>query len=189
MPKNQFRLLIIVSWVVLIICFIIKLCGGNWFELETDNNRFIKFCNYVENHNWLKMSIACIIYLFTTIPIFMIEINNNKSRIILFVIPLMIFKSIISWYIVWLSYVLDFIIVGLIPLIITKGNWKRVLITIIFVLSFQIITLITRNLSLWLNDKCNTFIEQCLLQIDYYIMILLFYFYNFNHHIKKESEV
>lgn len=189
MPKNKYKMLIITSWVVLIICFIIKICGGNWFELETNNNRFVAFCNYVDNNLVLKIILACCIYLFTTIPIFMIEINNNKSKIILFVIPLMIFKSIISWYIVWLSYVLDFIIIIIIPLIIAKGNWKRILICNLLVFSFQVITLITRNLSLWLNDKCNTFIEQCLLQIDYYIMILLFCLYNFNHHNKKESEV
>ena len=43
--------LIIVSWVALGCCFLIKLLGGNLFEIVCNNQRFITICNYIDN-NW-----------------------------------------------------------------------------------------------------------------------------------------
>lgn len=188
MPKNQFGLLIKVSWVVLIICFIIKLCGGNWFEFKSENNNFINFCNFVENHNWLKMSIACIIYLISNYFIICILIDKNKLSVkqLLIWFPLMIFKSIISWYIVWLSFVLELIILVILPIIIGK-KWKRVLIGNLLILSFQIINIIFRNISFYFNVS-NTIIENYLSQIDYYIMIILYYLYTFKNKIIKKGD-
>lgn len=47
--NSTYGMLITVSWILLIVCLIIKLFGGNWFELNTENSNFIQFCLYVEN--------------------------------------------------------------------------------------------------------------------------------------------
>ena len=176
-------MLIIVSWVVLIICLIIKLLGGNWFELGTDNERFIYFCDYVDNHQVLKMILACCIYLFTTLPILKILLDKRKlsPQYYAIFVPLMICKSIVSWYSVAISYILDLLIIILLPLILCKfKNWKRVIFANVLVFAFQCITLLFRNIGIRIGFNIyNSFLTQAIYQVDYYLMILLFYLHYF----------
>lgn len=187
--NDKYGTLIIVSWVALILCCIVKIFGGNLFELWWDNPNFIAFCEYVENTTILKMTIACLIYLITTYPVICILLNENKlklKRIIMF-LPIMIFKSFISWYNVALSMILDFIIIILLPLILCKfKNWKKVIFGNILIMIFQLITITMRNISLDFNIG-NTVIENYLIQIDYYLMVLLFYLYYFKNDKKKKE--
>ena len=186
--NDKYGMLIVVSWVVLIFCLIVKLFGGNWFELGVENEKFVAFCNYVDNTMWLKMALACLIYLFTNYFILCILINRKKldKKIVALFLPLMITKSLISWYVLWVSYVLDVLILVILPLIIGK-KWKRVIFGNLLVMGFQLLTLAIRNISgdFTLN---NIFLVQVLYQIDYYLMIILFYLYTFKKKkIKKEE--
>ena len=180
-------MLIVVSWIVLIICLIIKLFGGNWFELGTENDKFIAFCQFVDNTMWLKMTLACLIYLISGYFIICIVLNEKVLKIkhILIFFPLMIFKSLMNWYYPAISFPMDLLILFIIPLILTR-NWKRPIITIILILLFQIISIIFRNISFNVNFD-NTFLQQTIIQVDYYLMILLFYLYNFKF-FQEESE-
>ena len=45
----RLKVLIIVCWIAYITCLIIKVCGGNRFEIATTNQRFIDVCNYIDN--------------------------------------------------------------------------------------------------------------------------------------------
>ena len=185
--NTTYGMLIVLSWVVLLICLIIKLLGGNWFELGTDNEKFIAFCEYVDTNQVLKRILACIIYLFTTLPILCILLNEQKlkPRNCAIFIPLMICKSIVSWYSVVISYILDFVIIILLPLILCRlKNWKMVVFGNILVFAFQCILLVIRNLSGILNNF-ESFTEQAIIQLDYFLMILLFYLYYFKNN-KKE---
>ena len=186
--NTSYGTLITVSWVVLTTCLIIKLFGGNWFELWWENEKFISFCNYVEDTQWLKMTIACCIYLFTTYPVLCIVLNKQNIgwKLNLLFLPLMIVKSILGWYWIWTSYVLDTLIIIILPIILTK-NWKKPILGNILVVLFQIITVLIRNMSMDFNVG-NTVIENYLYQIDYYIMIVLFYLYNFRIKNLKEKE-
>lgn len=183
---NQIGMLIIVSWVVLIICLIIKLFGGNWFELWWENKHFINFCNYVDNNIWLKRVIACLVCLFTTLPALCVFLNEKKltKKHLLIFIPLIIIKSVLGWFISNITFILDLIILIIIPTLLTK-NWKRILLGNVLVFIFQLITILTRNLNAFgLFNSSNTTIENLLIQIDYYLMILLFYLYTFK---RKEN--
>ena len=179
LTNNKYSLLILISWIVLIICLFIKLFGGNWFELDSENDKFKAFCLFVDNNLWLKMIIACMIYLFTTIPIICIILNEEKFnfKLSLIFIPLMITKSILGWYNVFVASIIDIVITLVIPVIINR-KLLRPIITIGFVLLFQAITLVIRNIQ---GDFTldNSFLVQSIYQIDYYIMILLFYLYTF----------
>ena len=184
---DKYGMLIVVSWTVLIICLIIKLFGGNWFELGVENTKFINFCNYVENTQWLKMTIACLIYLLTTYPVLCCILNKRylNKKLTLYFISLIIVKSIVGWYSVIFAFILDFIIIILLPLVICKfKNWKRVIFGNLLIMVFQLVTIGIRNLSMNFNLG-NTVIENYLIQVDYYIMVLLFYLYNFKR--KKEQ--
>lgn len=187
MKKNNLKTLIITCWAVLVLCFIIKIFGGNWFELGAENIKFIQFCNFVDNNMWLKMLLAIFISLFSNYFLICVLLNKQKlniKEIILFGI-LIIIKSIASWYIVWLPFILDLFILILIPLIISKfKNWKRVLLCNILVMIFQLMSLITRNVGFLFIG--NSFIEQTLIQIDYDIMLILYYLYNIKYFVRKE---
>lgn len=186
MTKKNFKVLILTCWALLLICLVIKLFGGNWFELNSENTKFIQFCNYVDNTMWLKMILACLIFIFTTLPVICMLYNVKKlsTKMLLIHIPIMIFKSIINWYIVWLGYIIDLIYLIILPIILTR-NWKRVLLVNVLAFATQLLTILIRSMSINFNFG-NTFLEQALYQIDYYIMILLLYLYNTYFIIKKE---
>lgn len=171
------KYLIRASWVVLIACMLVKLFGGNYFEIATNNKNFIRICNYVDNNFYLKMILACVIYLISGYFIFCIIFKSKylKLKYILIFAPLMIFKSILGWYYYNITYVIELIIIVIIPIIITR-NWKRVIIVNLLIMAFQIISLITRNLSL-VNFNNNYFVVQTIIQVDYYIMIFIYYLY------------
>ena len=179
--KNTYGMLITLSWILLIVCLIIKLFGGNWFELSSENIKFVEFCLYVDNNLWLKMILACVIYLISGYFILSCILNKKlDKKLILIFFPLMILKSILNWYLSIIPFVLDlFILIGLTTII--NKNIKRSVLSYLFILLLQILTLLTRNLSFGLSEFNfnNTFVEQFLFQIDYYIMIILWYLYTF----------
>lgn len=178
---TTYGMLIVISWVVFLICLIIKLLGGNWFELGTDNERFIAFCNFVDNTMWLKMMLACIICIFSTYIVMCLLLNKRKlsPKDLAIYIPLIAVGSIVSWKIQWLNLIIQLLYLVVFPLIQTKGNWKRIVLIIVFVFLFQSISLIFRNLGYWDFNE-NNFIFQTLIQVDYYLMLILAYLYNFN---------
>ena len=183
--KSPYGLLIVVSWIALILCLIIKIFGGNWFELWLDNDKFISFCKFVDDTQWLKMVLAFIIGIFTTYPLMCLIYNVKYYKglwIILYII-IMSLKSLSCWYFKLGSYIIDLLILIIIPMIITK-NWKRPIIVNIIIMTLQLLTILIRNVNSGLN-AADTFIEQFLIQIDYYLMLLLFYLYN-TKKLKKE---
>lgn len=177
--NDTYGMLIFVSWIVLIACLIIKIFGGNWFELGTENSKFIEFCTYVDETMWLKMTLACIISLISGYISLCVMLNEKRLSLknVLIFIPLMIIKSIISWYSSIISFVLDiFIMLGLTT--IRNKSFKRSILCFVMISLLQVITILIRNISFNFNLG-NTLIEQSLIQVDYYIMLLLFYLYNF----------
>lgn len=178
------KYLIRASWAVLIACFIIKLFGGNYFEIATNNENFIKICNFVDDNLWLKMSLACITYLIGMYFVLCIMLKHNFLTIkeILIFFPLIIFRSVISWYNNYVSYFIDILIMFVIPFIFSK-NRKRILIVNILIIVFQLISLFIRNLG-FSDFNENTTLISLIMQVDYYIMIFIYYLYTFNK--KKE---
>ena len=96
--SSPYGMLIVVSWVVLLLCLIIKLFGGNWFELWWENENFISFCNYVETKTWLKMVIACLIYLISGYFIISVFINRKMNlKLMAIFYPIMIIKNVVDF--------------------------------------------------------------------------------------------
>ena len=187
MNKKQLKTIIITCWALLGICFIIKLFGGNWFELSSENQKFINFCNMVDNTMWLKMILACVVYCLSGYFIMCIAINTKRltKKQCLVIIPIMIFKSLISWYFYWLAFVIDIIILIVIPTLFNK-KILRSLLCFGTITLFQVISLVIRNIGIN-NFNEGVFLMQILIQIDYYIMIALLYLYNFKFLNRKED--
>ena len=51
---------IILCWVLLAVCFAIKLFGGNWFEIVCANEHFIKFCDFIDRA-YINYPLSCIL--------------------------------------------------------------------------------------------------------------------------------
>lgn len=183
--KSTYGMLITISWALLIICLIIKLFGGNWFELNAENSKFIQFCNYVDNNIILKIILACFICLGSTYFIICLLINKNKltKKEILIYFPLIIIGSILGWINTIFNLIIQLLYLIVLPIIQTK-KWKKVILINIVAIIFQFISIIFRNFGTF-NFNNNYFIYQFLIQIDYYLMILLYYLYTFKRKEKN----
>ena len=186
MTRKSFRTLIIMCWVVLLVCVVIKLFGGNWFEFATDNQHFIQFCNYVDNTQWLKMIIASVFSLISSYPVYLLIYNkkwfNKKENFC--IIPIIVIRSYLSWYLPILVYIIDFLMLILFPIIITR-KWKRVLIVNVGVFILQLLTIVIRNLALDVSFNINSTLISMLYQIDYLVMLIICYLYNIKYFIKE----
>ena len=174
---QKLKALFITCRVVYIACLIIKLCGGNWFEIATTNERFIAICDYIDNTLWLKMIIACIFSLITNsfviCAIFRERFYTFKQAIVF--IPLIIIGSIIGWYNSIINTIIGFILY-LIPIIYDYRKWYRAILGLILMIIFQFISLITKNVNeVYLNNQST--LVSIILQIDLLIMVILYYLY------------
>lgn len=181
--SSPYGMLIVVSWAVLLLCLIIKLFGGNWFELWWENDNFISFCNYVETKTWLKMVIACLIYLGSGYFIISVFINRKMNlKLMAIFYPIMIIKSVVGWYNTTIAFILDLIILLGLTTYFNK-NIKRNLICYVLLFLLQLVSILIRNVSIDFNT--NSLIQTYLIQVDYYLMILLFYLYTFKRKEKS----
>ena len=132
------------------------------------------------------MILACIVCVLTTYLVICVLINKKYLNIknSLIYIPLIIASSIISWYNTVLYIIIQIVYSIIIPLIQTKGNFKRIIFVHIIIMLFQIISLVIRDINIT-NFNDNNCMISLMFQIDYYIMILLLYLYNF----KERKEV
>ena len=46
------RRVIIISWISLALCFVIKIFGGNFFEIICENPNYKALCEYADNNFW-----------------------------------------------------------------------------------------------------------------------------------------
>lgn len=170
------RHLIRASWVVLICCFIVKLFGGNYFEIVCENENFVMICNFIDNNFWLKVIVYAIICVINVSLVLLAIIEKRKfSGWQNIIILLIIVKSIMSWYLQIVTFCLDIIIGIVIPFVICR-KMKRVIIGQFLFISFQVISLITKNVGLtYLNNE--TTLVALILNIDVTIMLFLYYLY------------
>lgn len=183
MTLKNFRVLIITSWVVLIACFLIKVLGGNWFEFAVENEKFVLFCNFVDDTPDLKILLTAFINCFSTYFV-LCAIAKEKHLTIpqsVFAIIYIFIKSIISWYYFWIGFCMDLLLIPGISTLFGK-SFKRSILGFILINAFQIISMCIRSVEV--NGFNNLgYVPMLLLQIDYYIMIFMYYLYS----IKKKG--
>ena len=190
MPSaKQLRTVLIIMWSILGIYLIIKILGGNWFEIVCKNERFISACEYVDSHFIMKVIItfitSTILYSFLYLAMLR-QWRFTKKQFIIF-LPYMIIQGLVKNIFInnTIINLLISVISGFIfPMIlfIIEGNkltWKfmllNVLLSNIFNLAFQIISALVKNLGIKLLDD-NTLISLIYI-IDVFIMMALYYLY------------
>ena len=176
--KDKYKTLIISCWVVLLCCFIVKLLGGNFFEIVCENEKFIRFCKFIDG-NILKYVISFIMYMTSAFIYMLAVVRNkisNKRKIIAFVLYISLWTiKLIAYNLPIIATIVEFIGVIGIPILMNKTYWKMSLIGCGLNLLFQFISLITKNVELNYVDE--TMFIAIIFNIDYYIMIILFYLY------------
>lgn len=183
MVKDKYKLLIVSCWVVLIACFLIKILGGNWFEIICENENFINICDWLDG-SWFKYVVATLVYAPSSYLIYLCLTKQKLLDdwwILLILIPAPLLKDKIAI----LGWVIDLFVLLLMPLI--KGkfkNWLHVLVGNVLLIGFQFVSLLMKNININLTNEPSLF--ALIMQIDYYIMIILYYLYiqNYRKEIK-----
>lgn len=172
---------IILCWIMLFACFLIKIFGGNWFEVICTNEHFIKACDFIDNRIVIKYIIAFIIYIPSTYFLMLsmcLLPNPNKfeKTIILSTMILIWFSQFISEY---LKFFLEICMFISLPMFIWRKRiykaWYYGILGFIMNFLFQILSLLTRNIGIQIVDDST--LLSLILMIDYYIMIALYYLY------------
>lgn len=184
--KEKYRVLIWTCWTVYVVCLMIKLCGGNRFEIACNNERFIEICTYVDSNIYIKMSISMVAY---TLSNYLIYLCLVKKKIFqdLWYLLLLIICSVVNMKFnnIYLNIGMSVFYLIVVPLFRTKfKGFLNIIFGVILVCLFQQISLWTRNIG-WELPNDNTLI-MLITQIDYYIMIIIYFLFT---HSKKEKEV
>ena len=184
------RRAIIISWASLAFCFIIKIFGGNFFEIICENHNYKALCDYADTHFWLKYLIG-IISSMVCQTFFMLAILQkykfNRKELVITIISVLICCLLklfnLNYFIVadvWLSFILPAILLG-------KPSKKYFSIIIAFILNigFQALSLFIKNIG-FVNVGDTLFIG-LIYSIDAYIMLLLYYLYR--NYVKEQKNM
>ena len=184
------RRMIIVCWILLAVCFIVKIFGGNFFNIVCENERFIKVCTYIENTFWyyvVSFITSAVVHYMVWALMFDKNKFNTKETIILssvfiftFIIQSILYYFGFGEYVILMS-LFRYIIFPLIM----KCNWKRVIIVNIFDIIFQLISMFVKNVEIMKFDT--NVIIALIFMIDYYIMFIITMLYSNQLKIRREN--
>ena len=187
---------IVICWIMLLACFVMKIFGGNWFEIVCTNEHFIKACKIIDENRLLQSIVGICVYIpsvyFVFVTMSMVETINKKQKI--YIVVCLLFVCAFSEINITLKSILEFVAFLLSPLIINKLNpkekqkpliktWYLGILGYCMILLFQVVSMFTRNIGIAITH--DSFLTTFILMIDYYIMILLYYLY-FKNKSKKE---
>ena len=181
---------IILCWVLLAICFVIKIFGGNFFAIVCKNERFIKICEFVDKY-YISILFQFIHFTVTSwLIIKCVNLKPEKQKIIIISVILFIywiFKVLMFLDIFVLNLViydiLDFIVLYVCCIISynkeTKLCFKTLLKPVIFItllFIFSLVSAIVKSIG-YKGTVNDSFLMASIFMIDYYIMIVLNYLY------------
>ena len=181
---------IVLCWIMLVACFVIKLFGGNWFEVVCTNEHFSNFCKFVDETTIIHQVFSFVVYFVPSVFLVLsISLIPNPSKKQLSYTFLMI---IILWCLKYISLdvkmVVELVVYSFVPITlrviendyenaakITKECWYYGIIGNIVVFAFQAISLFTKSVGIHFEGE--TLVVTFIFLIDYYIMIALYYLY------------
>ena len=191
MMKNKYKVLIITCWILLILAVIAKLFGADWFIAQTDNQRFMDICNYIQNSFWYYI-VSIIVNVTTSSIYYMAVLKEEKLTIksLKWLIPLIIYAVIKSIFHTnhTLFVILDIVLMIGLPILIAPKRFIWILLGFGLVTAFQFISVLLKR------DNYNVFgdivLVSLIISIDYYIMLILYWLYSINMNLKfKEKGV
>lgn len=181
------RRVIIISWITLAICFVVKIFGGNFFEIICNNPNYIALCEYADTHYWLKLAIG---FLSSMLCQSLYELailqkyKFSKKELIITIISVA-FACVVKMYSQTIGLFFDLWLLVLLPIFLLGKEHKRywnALLGLAFNFAFQLLSVLVKNIGI--VNVGETYFIGLIYMIDLYIMLFLYYMYrNFN---KKE---
>lgn len=171
---------------VLIIIFILKLMGLDYFGIDINNLTYLKFNDFILNHKLENIYYTLTLYIYTYMFVSLTNnLNSKKEKIG------SIFITMISIGLKYLDArigntliiaMIDFIYLFVACYVFNKNyNFKQFTIRYIkvYLLNtiFQIISLVLRNVNYYNNNA--TFVINSILDFDYILMLIIYYKVNF----------
>lgn len=164
--------------IMLVVCIVFKLFGAEWFDLNTSIPILQKLDNLISNNLILSFVFTLVFKMINSILVLsiinknMIEVSKHFKIIILFNILSMISYHFINSLI---SFIIDIVFISIVGKIILNSNTKEISLTILINIIYQMISLFVRNIGL--GFRYYGFIENQLLCLDYYVLLLITYLY------------
>lgn len=174
------RRVIIISWISLALCFVIKIFGGNFFEIMCKNPNYKALCDYAESHLWFDFILSTISTLLCQSLYILAIIQEYKFSLKQFLLTFI--SCIACWFIrIYLqniSAICDIWLFIVLPIIMLGKDYKKywqIFVALALNVAFQFVSLLVKNLSIGLVDD-SIFIV-LIYGIDVYIMCFLYYLY------------
>ena len=182
------RRVIIISWISLALCFVIKIFGGNFFEIMCNNPKYKSLCEYAENHLWLDFILSIVSTLLCQSLYLLAIIQKYKFTTKQFLLTFVscVFCWFVRIYLPKISIFCDIWLFIVLPLIMLGKNYKKywhILVAFLLNFLFQLISLLVKNLSIGLVDE--SIFVVLIYGIDVYIMCFLYYLYR--NFIKEQN--
>lgn len=184
-----FRRAIHICWVVLAVCLIIKLFGGNYFSIICDNARVVAFVAWIDSHFLGKFALGVVS---SSISYTFYYLAIMKRRFFTASQAVFVYASVAGFVALRLAFqaspivcvAFDVVQFFAIPILLCRKEFKRwviprVVVGILLILLFQVVSMLVKNISL---DKhiSNNILTGTIFMIDVYIMLCLYYLYSNN---------
>lgn len=178
--------IIIVSWVTLGLCFIVKIFGGNFFEIMCQSENYKALCEYADTHLWLDIIISVLSSMLCESLYLLAILQKYKFSIkeLILTTICVISSSLIKIFFENFSFIADILLLFVLPILFLGKQYKKyyqILVAFVLTLLFQVLSLLIRNLG-FINVSDEYFVG-LIYSIDVYIMSLLYYLYR---NYKKE---
>lgn len=155
------------------------------FNIMVKNEGFISFCNYVDT-SWLKYLIGTLVYVPSTYLLYLCLTKQEIGKdwwLMLICLP----ASFLKDKVLVLGTIIDILVMVVIPLLRCKcKNWLRLIVSLCILFGYQTLMLLLRNLHLFFEGN-NTTLMGLIMNIDYYIIILICYLYGNRELFVKEN--
>lgn len=197
MNKKVLKTAIAICWVVLVVCFVIKLFGGKYFDIHSTDDTFNSVCTFVDNHLWLQNILAFFTNLLTVILINLAVLQQRVLRAKQFL--WVIVTTIIEFAIVIAAELLGnkaVAIVGFVASIIPRcicplilsHKFLRSFSGYILYVAFQGVSVVVKGLAITQINSESTLVA-LIYGIDLYIMLILYYLCANLHRDNKQNEI
>lgn len=171
--------MITLCWVLLGICFVVKIFGGNFFAFVGES----EVANFICNNVYLLTGVQFIFYFIGTyINLLIVFKDKLKCLNIVFTLLMFCAKALCNFGIIpaFVAMIIELVFLIVIPIILNPKDWHLPIIVMLMIFIFQYIAMFTKNIGLvrFPDNALAGFV----FMIDYYIMLFLSYLY-----LKKEK--
>lgn len=167
-------------WCLLIVCFAIKLLGGEWFKIASQNQRFIAVCNAIDNNLWLQAIVYFPLFILSNgLTVLAMTQKMWFSRQELYFVISTFIVAYVLQYILEFGTILSTIMIAVIVPAVLIGKFCKklwnILLGNVLIIIFQLLSIFVRQLSFIKFDDNSLTTIICM--IDAYIMMAMYYLY------------